>query len=94
MLNRVPNLEKGDGIRNALYTTSNGTKPPEINWTAVGPVLQKHVEDLQRLQDLNEMTSKVVNRIRNITQLGDSATGNGFKFFGKCISHYNLFKNY
>lgn len=77
----MDNLEKGDELRGELYTTRNGTEPPEVNWNAVGPLLQKHVEDLQRLQDLNDMTSNVVNRIRNITQVDKSVTGDRFKVF-------------
>ncbi|KAF5269588.1 hypothetical protein FQR65_LT05926 [Abscondita terminalis] len=54
-----------------MYIT-DGTKPPEINWNAVGPVLHKHVSDLQRLHNLNQLTISVVKRIRNMAQISEA----------------------
>ncbi|KAF5293778.1 hypothetical protein FQA39_LY03263 [Lamprigera yunnana] len=58
------------------YYISDGSSPPEINWNIVGPVLQKHISDLQRLQSLNQETHSVVKRIRNVAQISEALMGN------------------
>ncbi|KAF2897411.1 hypothetical protein ILUMI_08765 [Ignelater luminosus] len=62
--------EATESLLNKIYVSDN-SNPPEINWDMVGPILQKHVADLQRLHNLNQMTNAVVKRIRNVTQINE-----------------------
>lgn len=46
---------------------SDGLNPPEINWDILAPFIQNVVGDLKKIRNLNQMTSSVLQRIRNIT---------------------------
>lgn len=68
---RLNSYATAESLINKIYVSDN-SNPPEINWDAVGPILQKHVADLQRLHNLNQMTNAVVKRIRNVTHINEA----------------------
>lgn len=51
-----------------LYV-SDGLNPPEINWEVLAPFIQNVVGDLKKIRNLNQMTSSVLQRIKNITNV-------------------------
>lgn len=55
---------------------ANGLNQPVVNWDAVGPLIQNLIKDLKQINQLNNITTSLLKRLRSIIEDDDYETDN------------------